>query len=378
VAMPLSARALNRATLGRQLLLERARLDVTDGVRRVVALQAQEPASPYVALWTRLQGFDAADLDRAFASQEVVKGPSIRVTLHAVHADDHPAFHRAILPRLRAAGIDERFRVAGLTTADVDGLIAEVLAHASVPRSNADMEAWTDDRLAMLGQPGLWGPLRACAPLVHAPAGGPWTFGQRPMYVAPPNRDLAGDPEHALQHLARRYLEGFGPASVVDIAQFTMIQRQRVRAALEALGDELVRIDGPAREPLYDVAGGVLPDEDTAAPPRLLGMWEETLLAYDDRTRIVPEEYRKVVTRVNGDVLPTLLVDGYVAGVWRPVEGGIEATAFHPLEDETWAGLDAEARALRAFLADRDPLTYRRYGHWWAKLPEGVVRTLGG
>ena len=84
-------------------------------------------------------------------------------------------------------------------------------------------------------------------------------------------------------------------------------------------------------------------------------MWEETLLAYVDRSRIVPEAYRKAVTRVNGDVLPTLLVDGFIAGVWRAVEGGIEATAFHPLDDETWAGLDAEARSLRAFLADREP-----------------------
>jgi Winged helix DNA-binding domain len=82
------------------------------------------------------------------------------------------------------------------------------------------------------------------------------------------------------------------------------------------------------------------------------------------------------VTRQNGDVLPTLLVDGYVAGVWRPAEGGIEATAFHPLADEAWAGLAAEARALAAFLADRDPAVYRRYGHWWDRLPNAEVRLL--
>ena len=156
-----------------------------------------------------------------------------------------------------------------------------------------------------------------------------------------------------------------------------MIQRTRIRAAIEALGDEVVRVEGPAKEPLYDIAGGPLPAEDTPAPPRLLGMWEETLLAYDDRSRIVPDAYRKIVTRVNGDVLPTLLVDGYVAGVWRPVEDGIEATAFGSLDEDAWAGLDAEARSLRAFLADREPLVYRRYGHWWSKLPEGTVRILG-
>jgi hypothetical protein len=93
---------------------------------------------------------------------------------------------------------------------------------------------------------------------------------------------------------------------------------------------------------------------------------------------IIPEAYRKLVTRVNGDVLPSLLVDGQVAGVWRPVDGGIETTAFHPLADDAWAGLDAEARRLVSFLADRDPAVYRRFGRWWAELPGAEIRVLGG
>ncbi len=82
--------------------------------------------------------------------------------------------------------------------------------------------------------------------------------------------------------------------------------------------------------------------------------------------------------RTNGDVLPTLLVDGYVAGVWRPVEGGIEATAFHRLPDEAWEGLAAEARSLVGFLADREPEVYRRFGHWWSKLPGAGARLFPG
>jgi Winged helix DNA-binding domain len=82
------------------------------------------------------------------------------------------------------------------------------------------------------------------------------------------------------------------------------------------------------------------------------------------------------VMRSNGDVLPTLLVDGHVAGVWRPVEGGIEATAFHKLSKETWKGLEAEARALVAFLADREPLVYGRYARWWKDLPGAEVRLI--
>ncbi|WP_343233815.1 crosslink repair DNA glycosylase YcaQ family protein [Streptomyces sp. CS081A] len=111
--------------------------------------------------------------------------------------------------------------------------------------------------------------------------------------------------------------------------------------------------------------------------PRLLAMWDSVLLACADRSRIVPPAYRKLVVRVNGDTLPTLLVDGYAAGVWRPVDGGIEATAFHPLSAGAWEGLAAEAAALGGFLAARDPLVYRRYDHWWAKgFPAAETRVL--
>ncbi len=107
-------------------------------------------------------------------------------------------------------------------------------------------------------------------------------------------------------------------------------------------------------------------------------MWDSTLLAYADRSRVIPPAYRRLVIRQNGNVLPTLLVDGYVAGVWRPVGDGIEATAFHRLPDEAWQGLAGEARQLVAFLADREPAVYRRYSHWWDTLPGAEVVTLPG
>ncbi|WP_396134745.1 DNA glycosylase AlkZ-like family protein [Cellulomonas sp. ATA003] len=107
-------------------------------------------------------------------------------------------------------------------------------------------------------------------------------------------------------------------------------------------------------------------------------MWDSALLAYADRSRIIPADLRRAVIRQNGDVLPTLLVDGHVAGVWRAVPGAIEATALHPLPDDAWAGLAAEAGDLVAFLADRDPQVYRRHDHWWRALPAGEVRLLPG
>ena len=375
--MRLTARQLNRATLGRQLLLGRERLDVVDAVHRVVALQAQEPASPYIALWNRLRDFDPADLDRAFVDHEVVKATLMRITMHAVAAADYAAFHEAMQTTLRAARLnDRRFRAEGISVEDVEALTPHMLELAAQPRKNADVEAWLEERFGA-SKPRIWWALRHYGPFVHAATGGPWSFGPRPAYLAAPEQNRSGDRAWSIQVLVRRYLEGFGPASAQDISQFGLIYRPLVRAALTSLGDELVSFEGPDGTALFDVPGGLLPPEDSPAPPRLLPMWDSVLLAYADRSRIIPPEYRRLIARNNGDLLPTLLVDGFVAGVWRPFDGGIEATAFHRLSEETWEGLATEARALAAFLADREPAVYARYGRWWADLPSAEVRVLG-
>lgn len=375
----LSARALNRATLGRQLLLRREPLSVVEAVRRVVALQAQEAASPYIALWNRVQGFDADDLTRAFATDEVVKATLMRITLHAVLADDYPPFHAGMQTTLRAARLfDRRFKVSGLTPADADALLPDLLAHTATPRANTDMPAWAAERTGLDDGGPVWFALRSYAPLLHHPTGGAWSFGLRPAYRASPWGLTHPDHDGQLAHLVRRYLEGFGPATIADIAQFGLVNVPRVRAAVEALGDELVERRGPGGQALLDVADGLLPDEETPAPPRLLPMWDSVVLAYKDRSRIVPEAYRRIVGRSNGDTLPTVLVDGHVAGVWRPVDDGIEVTAFHRLDDDAWAGLDSEARALVAFLAPRDPRVYARYGRWWRDVDGAQVRVIGG
>jgi hypothetical protein len=374
--LTLALRRLNRATLARQLLLRRAPIGAVEAVRRVVALQAQEAPSPYLALWNRVDGFDAAELDRALGEQEVVKAQLFRITLHAVAADDYPAFHEAMQPTLRGARLyDRRFRSEGVSIEDTEALVPDLLAFAAEPRTNADVEAWLEARFEG-PKPRVWWALRQYGPFVHAPTGTAWAFGPRPAYVGAREVGRPDDPAASVRHLVRRYLEGFGPASLADVAQFTTILKPPIKAALAELRDELSVAEGPGGEPLYDVPGGELPDEDLAVPPRLLPMWDSTLLAYSGRTRVVPPAFRKLVMRDNGDVLPTLLVDGFVAGAWRVVDGGIEASAFQPLDDDAWAGLEAEAAALLRFLETRDVAIYRRYAHWWDGLPAAEVRVL--
>ncbi|MGW4892630.1 winged helix DNA-binding domain-containing protein [Kitasatospora sp. NPDC004240] len=378
--MTITAKELNRATLARQLLLGRERLDVGRALRRVVAVQAQQPASPYLALWNRIEGFDPADLDAALADRSAVRSTLMRITLHLVHADDYRAFREAVEPTLRGSRIgDPRFTASGLTPDDARALLPELLAYADRPRAAAELGDWLERRLGAPVPVAAQRLLRQYAPLWHAPTGGPWSYGTRTSYVvADPEPELTAEAAAgALPTLIRRYLEGFGPASVADMAQFALVQRARVRTAVESLADGLERLEGPDGTVLYDLPGAPRPDGDTPAPPRLMAMWDSVLLAHADRGRLTPPAYRKSVTRVNGDVLPTLLVDGLVAGVWRVVDGGIEATAFHPLPEAAWEGLAAEAGSLAALLADRDPAAYRRYDHWWAKgVPAAETRLL--
>lgn len=386
-AVMITARELNRASLSRQLLLERGQLTVSDAIRRVVALQAQHPASPYLALWNRVAGFAPAELDAAFLERAVVKATLMRITLHAVRAEDYPFLRAAMQPTLYASRLGFRFAEAGLTPADAGELLPELLAFARRPRSSAEMRVWVEERVGAEKRDGAWWGLKAYAPLHHAPTGGPWSFGLRPSFVAagpvpgpvpvpaPVPAGRAVDPQ-ALQTLILRYLAGFGPASVADVAQFAMVQRTPVREALRGLDGAVEQLQGPDGGTLFDVPGAPRPPADTPAPPRLMAMWDSILLAYADRSRVIPPAYRPLVIRRNGDVLPTLLVDGYVAGVWRPVNGRIEATAFHPLPPATWDGLAAEAHCLKALLGDREDNVYSRHHHWWAKLPESEVRTL--
>ncbi|MFF5839987.1 winged helix DNA-binding domain-containing protein [Streptomyces massasporeus] len=379
--MDITAQELNRATLGRQLLLGREAMEAGEAVRRVVALQAQHAASPYVALWNRLAGFAPAELDAAFSGRAVVKATLMRITLHAVHADDYQVFREAMQQTLYASRLGYRFAAAGLTPDDGQALVPELLDFADRPRTAAEVQDWLAERVGEEKKAGAWWGLKAYAPLLHVPTGGPWSFGARSSFVAartgpvPEGRETVAE---ALHHLVLRYLAGFGPASVADVAQFAMVPRAPVRRALLALGGAVEQLRGPDGTVLYDVPGAPRPPADTPAPPRLMAMWDSVLLAHADRSRVIPPAYRRLVIRVNGDVLPTLLVDGRVAGVWRALDGGIEATAFHDLPTAVWDGLAEEAASLTALLAGRDTEVYRRYHHWWPKLPDGQVRLFKG
>ncbi|SDE31878.1 winged helix DNA-binding domain-containing protein [Glycomyces harbinensis] len=377
--MQLTARQLNRATLDRQSLLHRTSADAVTAVRNAVAVQAQSPASPFIGLWNRVAGFDPADLDAAFASGRIVRGNPVRMTLHAVAADDYRTFREATEPSLYAAKLGGRIAEAGLSAAEAAVHAAAIVEFAAEVRTARECEAWLAERLGPELAKGVWPGIRQYAPLLRTVNGGPWGFSEKVHYTAAADLPVLGDREaadKALQELVLRYLAGFGPASAADVAIFAQVQRGRAKMAIAALGDRLAVFQGPNGETLHDLPEAALPDPETPAPARLMAMWDNVFLAYVDRSRTIPPEIRTTVIRNNGDVLPMVLVDGLAAGLWRVTEAGIEATVWRPVPDDAWAALDVEARALTAFLADREPEVYRRYQHWWKRLPEGETVVL--
>jgi hypothetical protein len=368
----LTTRQLNRATLARQLLLERADLDVATATERNGGLQAQEPASPHIGLWTRLARFEPADLDRALTERTVVKGTLMRATLHIVSAADYLRLWPAIVPLLGAPRRQDRARPPdprrlARPTARAEAFTAE-------PRSLGELRDHLGSSDGLTPDEVLWWIRRRVA-FAHAPSEVPWSFGRRPRLThALTWLDAKDWPtiDEALEALARRYLAAFGPASAADLARWSGLAVGTVRpgiAAVDAAGDLRRFSDERGRE-LLDIEGAPLPDADTPAPPRLLPMWDSTILAFADRTRLISDEDRRVVVARNGDTLPTFTVDGVVAGLWWAEAAGGGRTRIviepfrPPLRRADARALEEEGERLATLVAPLEPAVYSRYERW--------------
>jgi hypothetical protein len=306
-----------------------------------------------------------------------VKASLFRFTLHAVDAADLSWARAAMQSRARDAGYHAVLDDSGLTAERVDDLLERLSTVMAEPHGHADMERVLSELVPEADDPArLWSALRVVGSFRHATTTDPWSFGRRPTFL--PCTAAAHDELAATAELVRRYLTAFGPATVADMSQFTILKRSALREVVESMAD-VVTVAGPDGAQLVDVNGdGPPPEADMATlPPRLLGMWDSVLLAYADRSRVIPDEHRPHVIRRNGDVLPTVLVDGLVRGVWRTSADAIEVRALEPLDDATLNSLDEEARDLRELLAHREPTVFSRFGRWWDRLPGGPTITIG-
>ncbi len=372
----LSLRALNRATLARQMLVERARVGVAEAVRRMASVQAQHPGWPRIALWTRIADHGAADLADALARREVVRASLMRVTLHVVYAGDYWHFAAVTRPMRQT-----QFRLIfkeDPTQSQVKRRLrpahdAALAALAERPRSMAELRAIMAAALPSLAEREhdyLWRYLTATVPLVDVPPpegdaryGRSW-YATADQWLGPQPDDA--DRPRAIALLVESYLAAYGPASRDDIVAWVgRLSVPEVKGALAALGDRLARYHDESGRELFDLVDAPRPDPDTAAPVRLLTRWDSLLLGHATkfRTRVLPAEHHAAVNRPNGDVLPTFLVDGLVAGTWRYETGTatakstrhvgkglIELVALSKLRPADRRALEGEARALGRFL----------------------------
>jgi hypothetical protein len=341
----LTLQELNRATLARQLLLARRRTPALRVIERLAGMQAQSPQAPYVGLWSRVDGFRRETLERAVRQGDVVKATAMRGTLHLLTARDYPLFWSAL--QGMQTWSDEEALALGTRLAPAlrpffaDGprTSQEVLEHLEREHGIADE----------LARRRAWWVARTTAHVLRAPETALWNSRPQALFAA------AAEPEPvaaatARIELAHRYLAAFGPAARADLADWSGMRVSDFAEALDAL-EPLRRFRDERGRELLDLPRAPLPSADVPAPVRFLPKWDNVLLAFADRTRVLPEEYRKAVIGKNGDVAQTFLVDGVVAGTWKAQGGKVVTEPFAPVPRAVRRELADEAAALAEFMA---------------------------
>ena len=336
----LTQRELNRAVLARQLLLERVRLPIPRALERIAGIQDQYAPNAYIRLWSCLEGFRRQDLTRALERRSVVQATLMRQTIHVVSRRDFWPFAVAV----RAAHREWVLRVRRPRPVEDDlERTADELrtALARGPRRHGELDELTKRR---------WRDAGPWLDLVRVPPSGTWE--QRRAHLFQSAETWLGEEDvaeaEALDHLVRRYLAAFGPASRDDIARWAGVKPDHVAPALDRLA--LRRFRGEDGRELVDVPRAPLPDPATPAPVRFLPTWDAVLLVHARRAGILPERHRE---RVFPTTMPqstgTFLVDGVVAGTWRHDGERVVWEAFERLDRATAREADEEAERLTAF-----------------------------
>jgi DNA glycosylase AlkZ-like len=338
----LTLRELNRATLARQVLLERKRLSPRAVIERLVGMQAQWPPAPYVGIWTRTPSFRCQALERELASGRVIKATFIRQTLHLVTPRDYGL--------MRAAMSETNFPWEMEPAKSLAPSVRALAANGPVTTTEALAYLEREHGLTGLTARRAWRAARARAHLHHHHETALWHGRPEGRFVALDEPE-AHDPTEARAEIFRRYLAAFGPASRRDLVAWSMMHVPEIDRALERM-EPLRRFRDEQGRELYDVPRAPLPDPEMPAPVRFLPKWDNVLLAFADRTRVLPDQFRKTVIRQNGDVAQTFLVDGFVAGMWRVDNGRVVTEPLAALSRSAQREVRDEAARLEAFLAD--------------------------
>jgi winged helix DNA-binding protein len=323
---------------------------VPSAVERLYALQAQEPRPPFVALWTRLRDFDAAELRGALQQRSVVRATLMRATLHEMSAEDFLAVRPTLRPQLEQAA---RSRMA----ADAGPVLDEVLAAARAllaerPRTFEELRRELAQAFPKVDDRALGSAVRLHLDLVMVPSDERWGFprvaefalaegwlGRRPAEDASPDQ------------LVLRYLSAYGPATAADVQSWSGLRG--VAGVLSGLRERLRVFRGPSGRELFDLPDAPRPGADTPAPPRFLAEFDSLILAHADRARLLREEHRPRMASKNLRVPATFLWDGAVSGTWRierrSARARLQLTPFVRLTRAALKALTEEGESLLGF-----------------------------
>ena len=352
----LSNRQLNRSLLARQLLLDRRQRSAASVIEHLVGMQSQVPKDPFIGLWTRIDGFDHAELDHLMLNRQVVRIVAMRGTIHLLTARD------ACLLRPMMQAMLERFVTSNASHGpNLAALDLDAISEAG--RQLVDQQPSTARQIGVhlatrwpdRDPSSLAFAVRSFLPLVQVTPRGLWGKSQQPTLIT--IEAWLGRPIERYRDPGEgilRYLAAFGPATIADIQGWSSLNG--LGEHVERLRPRLVTYRDERNRELFDVPDGPFPDPETPAPIRFLPGFENALLAHVDRTRIVSDEHRKLMWKVNGLIDPSILIDGYVAGTWKLTkakgEARLDITPFDaPLPPDTRSDLEAEGQKLLGFLA---------------------------
>ena len=323
-ATVLTQRALNRALLERQHLLQRRKASAAAEIEHLVGMQAQVPNSPYVGLWTRLEGFQSGELADLITERRAVRLGLMRNTIHLVTARDcltlYPLFLAVLGRTLKSSHFGRN-----LVGVDMSAVVAEArVLLQEKPRTLSELgklllERWPDRDPTSLAYV-----IRHLVPIVQVPPRGVWGKSAQPSWTSAEHwlgRPLSTKP--SAEKLVKRYLSAFGPATVADISAWSGLTG--LREAVERLRPKLRTFQDERGRELFDVPDGPLPDPDMPAPPRFLPEYDNLLIGHHDRTRVIDHAYRYVI------FTGTVLVDGVVQATWTVKRGDTGTLTIEPL-----------------------------------------------
>ena len=362
----LSPRALNRAALHRQLLLDRAPLTALQAVGHLAGLQAQAPLAPYVGLWTRLAGFRHEELKELITERAVLRAHLMRNTVHLVDAGDYLRFrplYQPVLARHLAGNFGKN--LIGVDLAELAAVAADLLGQTPLTRVELGARLaprWPDHDPASLAYAASH-----LLPLVQVPPRGLWgepnhraAFFLASAWLADrdssasPSPPLGLDPtpmeqSTMLEQLVLRYLAAYGPASVADAQAWSGLSR--LREVTDRLGSRLRAFTGPDGADLLDLPDAPRPDPDVPAPPRFLPEYDNLLLSYAERSRVIPHRRPVPLPPGHGATVGTLLIDGLWQADWKISRGVLEIEPFISLSPADRDAVAAEGQRLLGFAA---------------------------